>query len=626
MLSTGAVTAQFSIDEHIEMSLFTAEFLRHTGIHLHVLDSQPPDTHFLPKSYLHLATTEEQKKMLQDNWKRQVEKGARVTILSAEQLSERYPFMDFSDVLMGSLGIENEGVIDTWQVLAAIREKNITLGVHYIKGEVEGFEFNRRPDQNVMEEDGNIWEKELPTRVIGVTVRPQMSAASPRLIRSHLIVNAAGPWAGQVAEKCGIGKGDGILAVPVPIEPRKRQVFVVFAPGVPPDMPVLFDECGLRCTQMNIGNTYLISRIPTPDEDAKIDHKDMSIDYTEFTEKIFPVLVKRVPSFESAQIKSAYAGYEDFNTFDTAPIIGPHPTYTNVHMMCGFGSRSAMHSIAAARGYAEKILDGAYININLRKFDMRRIVKMQPLMETYRSASIGKQQKMAEDLPSGWEKRMSRTNNTPYYFNTATGRSQWERPASSAFGKGSNLTEVRCAHILVKHSGSRNPSSWRSDHITRSKEDAINILNGYIEQIKASANPKKAFQTIAKEFSDCSSAKRGGDLGFFGRRKMQKPFEDASFALDVGEMSPIVDTDSGVHIIWRIDSRIAGKEKNKVTSHLFPLSALINFKYNAFKKNIRKAFDELTPAKRSDIVELNVILEIPNGQPTFLGDEVQAAL
>lgn len=75
------------------------------------------------------------------------------------------------------------------------------------------------------------------------------------------------------------------------------------------------------------------------DEDAKIDHKDMSIDYTEFTEKIFPVLVrisifaivsifdnffqvKRVPSFESAQIKSAYAGYEDFNTFDTSPIIG----------------------------------------------------------------------------------------------------------------------------------------------------------------------------------------------------------------------------------------------------------------------------------------------------------------
>lgn len=43
-----------------------------------------------------------------------------------------------------------------------------------------------------------------------------------------------------------------------------------------------------------------------------------------------------------------------------------------------------MHSMAAARAYAERIFDGAYINVNLRKFDMRRIVKMDPITEPCR--------------------------------------------------------------------------------------------------------------------------------------------------------------------------------------------------------------------------------------------------
>lgn len=63
---------------------------------------------------------------------------------------------------------------------------------------------------------------------------------------------------------------------------------------------------------------------------------------------------------------------------------------------------------------------------------------------------------------------------------------------------------------------------------------------------------ERSFEEIASEFSDCSSAKRGGDLGPFGHGQMQKPFEDASFALEVGELSIPVWTDSGVHIIKRV--------------------------------------------------------------------------
>lgn len=59
------------------------------------------------------------------------------------------------------------------------------------------------------------------------------------------------------------------------------------------------------------------------------------------------------------------------------------------------------------------------------------------------------------------------------------------------------------------------------------------------------------FGELAKEFSDCSSAKRDGDLGRFKKGQMQRPFEEAAFALKIGQLSQIVDTDSGLHIILR---------------------------------------------------------------------------
>ena len=59
------------------------------------------------------------------------------------------------------------------------------------------------------------------------------------------------------------------------------------------------------------------------------------------------------------------------------------------------------------------------------------------------------------------------------------------------------------------------------------------------------------FDRIAREVSECRSAANGGDLGMFGRGAMQKQFEDAAFALKVGEISDLVDSDSGIHIILR---------------------------------------------------------------------------
>ena len=62
----------------------------------------------------------------------------------------------------------------------------------------------------------------------------------------------------------------------------------------------------------------------------------------------------------------------------------------------------------------------------------------------------------------------------------------------------------------------------------------------------------EVFAKYASQRSDCSSFKQSGDLGFFERGMMQKPFEDAAFALQKDEMSKIISTDSGYHLIYRI--------------------------------------------------------------------------
>lgn len=88
--------------------------------------------------------------------------------------------------------------------------------------------------------------------------------------------------------------------------------------------------------------------------------------------------------------------------------------------------------------------------------------------------------------------------------------------------------KIKCAHILVEK-----------------QSQALAIL----ERLK---NGEK-FAEIAKQLSlDTGSGKRGGDLGYFGRGKMVKPFEAAAFKLSVGQISEPIKTEYGYHIIKRL--------------------------------------------------------------------------
>jgi len=77
----------------------------------------------------------------------------------------------------------------------------------------------------------------------------------------------------------------------------------------------------------------------------------------------------------------------------------------------------------------------------------------------------------------------------------------------------------------------------------------MRIISGYESRIKNGEQLKD----LARSESDCSSARKEGDLGFFGRGDMQKEFEEAAFRLKPGEVSGVVETASGLHLIQRQD-------------------------------------------------------------------------
>lgn len=168
-------------------------------------------------------------------------------------------------------------------------------------------------------------------------------------------------------------------------------------------------------------------------------------------------------------------------------------------------------------------------------------------------------------LPVNWSIKVSRTHKREYYLNQATKESSWEPPFGTdndklqkyiaKFKANGNKPvipgdgKVRASHLLVKSNQSRRPKSWKSpEGVTRTRDEAIALLKQYQQRILGG---EITLGELAAMESDDSSHTNNGDLGFFGRGQMQPSFEEAAFGLHVGEISDIIESDSGVHLIQR---------------------------------------------------------------------------
>ncbi|MDP6631394.1 MAG: peptidylprolyl isomerase [Kiritimatiellia bacterium] len=104
---------------------------------------------------------------------------------------------------------------------------------------------------------------------------------------------------------------------------------------------------------------------------------------------------------------------------------------------------------------------------------------------------------------------------------------------------------VRARHILLKTEEGEDDAS---------KAAKLEQLEGLRQQIADGAE----FAALAKAHSSCPSKQKGGDLGFFTRGRMAKPFEEAAFGQELNVVGPIVETQFGYHIVEVIDKQGAG--------------------------------------------------------------------
>jgi peptidyl-prolyl cis-trans isomerase C len=115
----------------------------------------------------------------------------------------------------------------------------------------------------------------------------------------------------------------------------------------------------------------------------------------------------------------------------------------------------------------------------------------------------------------------------------------------------------------------KNPEIFKSPEMVRASHILVKVEQGASPEDKAKALEKikaiqkriqggEDFAEVAKQVSDCPSKEQGGDLDFFPREQMVGPFADAAFAMKTGQISDIVETEFGYHLIKDTDRKEAG--------------------------------------------------------------------
>jgi sarcosine oxidase subunit beta len=363
--SMGGVRAQFATPVNIQMSRYSIDFFSRFD----EVVGHPAD--YRPHGYLFCATNERHLDYLKANRERQMALGIKnVELVSREDIAKFVPQLRIDDIVGGTF-CQTDGFVDPHSVMMGFmlkaRERGVRLWLdtQVTAIEVEPHLAGTAGASPALAGGTDILpahRSDAVRRVIGVmTTRGQVS--------TPVVVNAAGPWAAEVARLAGSE---------LPVEPLRRQL-VPTEPfdGLPQRFPMVIDmSTGFHFRREGKG-ILLAWNDPEETPGFKTDFDPG------FVEKILTRAASRVPCLAEAEVnpRRAWAGLYEM-TPDHHAIIGPSPDVGGLYFVNGFSGHGVMHSPASGRVTADLILQGHSDLLDAAQLNIARFAAGQLLEET----------------------------------------------------------------------------------------------------------------------------------------------------------------------------------------------------------------------------------------------------
>jgi sarcosine oxidase subunit beta len=337
--SMGGVRAQFSTPVNIQMSLYAIPFFR---------DFEEVLGHpsgYRAQGYLFVAASESHLNYLRANYARQAALGLTTArLLDAIEVARMVPQLRSDDIVGGSF-CSTDGFVDPYSVMTGFTLRAIDQGAR----------LQREVTVTGIQKDAR-----------GITA---VETSQGESVATRILVNAAGPWAAQVASFAGLD---------LPVEPLRRML----VPTEPFDKiahsaPMTIDmSTGFHFRPEGLG---LLMAWNDPEEKSGF---NTTVDRA-FVEKILTRAVSRVPVLEEVEVNPsrAWAGMYEM-TPDHHPILGEAPGIGGFYCANGFSGHGVMHSPATGKILADLILKGSTDLIDARLLNYSRFAEGRLIEET----------------------------------------------------------------------------------------------------------------------------------------------------------------------------------------------------------------------------------------------------